>query len=138
MPATDDEELRIVFQKIARRIRNSRTEGELGDSQLSVLALLDIHGPRTPSDLAARERVTPPSMNRTLNGLEASGFVTRTRSADDARKVLVDLTPAARELLATTRRERHAWFSQHLARLSADERAALDAVLPVLRRLAAE
>jgi len=134
----DDDELRIVFQRIARRIRSNRAEGDLGDTQLSVLFHLEMQGPHTPSDLAAREHITPPSMNRALNGLEQRGYITRTRSEDDARKVVVDLTDASRELLAETRRLRTAWFSQRLSTLTPGERAALESVLPTLRRLAEE
>lgn len=134
--ARDDDELRIVLQRISRRIRANRADGDLGDSQLAVLIHLDIHGPLTPSRLAALEQVTPPSMNRTVNGLEQSGFVSREPDADDARKVLVTLTPAASAVLAETRRLRSAWFSLQLADLDAAERAALDAALPALRKLA--
>jgi DNA-binding MarR family transcriptional regulator len=75
-------------------------------------------------------------MNRTLNGLEQAGLVTRTPSADDARRVLVGITDAGRAQIAQTRALRTAWFSQQLAGLSADERRALEAVIPVLRHLA--
>ena len=136
MVEADDDELRLVFQRIARRIRNNRAEGDLGDTQLSVLFNLDAHGPSTPSELAALERITPPSMNRTLNGLEDSGYVTRTKSVDDARKVLVELTPAAEALLVETRRLRTAWFTRRLATLTPEERSTLERALPTLRRLA--
>ncbi len=48
----------------------------------------------SPSELAAHERVTPPSMNRTLNGLEKAGLVARHPADDDARRVRVSITPA--------------------------------------------
>ena len=41
----------------------------MSDSQLGVLFHLET-GAHSPSELAEHERVTPPSMNRTLNGLE--------------------------------------------------------------------
>lgn len=135
MTASDDE-LRHLLLRVARRIRVNRAEGDVGDSQLSVLFHLDLGGPLTPSELAALDHVTPPSMNRTVNGLEEAGLVVRERATDDARKVRVTLTPAARELLAETRRLRSEWFDGQLARLSADELAALRASLPALRRLA--
>lgn len=136
MSRADDDDLRIVIQRVARRIRNSRAEGDLGESQLSVLFHLDVRGPLSPSELAALELVTPPSMNRTVNGLEEAGYVVRERATDDARKVRVSITPRARDLLAETRRQRTAWFSQQLATLDPAERAALDAAASVLRRLA--
>jgi DNA-binding MarR family transcriptional regulator len=134
--AADDDELRIVIQRVARRIRNNRAQGDLGDSQLSVLFYLEARGPLTPTALAALEHVTPPSMNRTVNGLEEAGFVERQRDTADARKVLVKLLPAASALLAETRRLRSVWFSDELASLTAGERAALESALPALRKLA--
>lgn len=131
-----EDDLRMVIQQVARGIRNNRGDESLGDTQLAVLITL-LGGPLTPGELAAREHVSPPSMNRTVNGLEEAGLVTRTRSEDDARKVLVDLTPAARDLLAETKRLRVAWFSQRLDALEPDERATLLAVAPLLKKLLA-
>lgn len=131
--AVDD--LRIVLQQVARGIRNNRSDEHLGDTQLAVLIHLNLNGPLGPSELAALEHVSPPSMNRTLNGLEEAGLVTRTRSGDDARKVTVELTSAAREVLAETKRLRVEWFSQRLDALEPAERDALLGVAPVLRKL---
>lgn len=135
MDAMDDEQLRLLIQKVARRIRNNRAGDDLSDSQLAVLFQLE-KGNHSPSALAAQERVTPPSMNRTLNGLEKAGLIARTPSPDDARKVQVDLTPAGEAQIAATRALRSAWFADQLAQLAPDERRALEAATPVLRRLA--
>jgi DNA-binding MarR family transcriptional regulator len=48
----------------------------------------------------------------------------------------VSVTDAGLALIAETRALRTAWFSQQVAGLSADERRALEAVIPVLRHLA--
>lgn len=132
----DDEALRIVVQKLARRIRSNRVDGDVSDSQLSVLFYLESRGPLTPTELAGLEHITPPSMNRTVNGLEESGLVTRERATDDARKVLVGLTDTGRAFILETRRLRSAWFTERLAGLDADERAALQKALPVLQKIA--
>ena len=133
--ARGDEELRILIQKVARRIRNNRAGDDLSDSQLGVLFQLE-EGDHSPGELAAHERVTPPSMNRTLNGLERAGLVARHPADDDARRVRVSITPAGLAQIAETRALRTAWFSQRLADLTPDERRALEAVTPILRRLA--
>lgn len=133
--ARGDEELRILIQKVARRIRNNRASEDLSDSQLGVLFQLE-DGDHSPGELAAHERVTPPSMNRTLNGLEQAGLVARNPADDDARRVRVSVTAAGLAQIAETRALRTAWFSQRLADLTADERRALEAATPVLRRLA--
>ena len=130
---TDDDELRMLLQRVARRIRNNRADGTMSDAKLGVLFRLEKER-SSPSSLAERERVTPPSMNRTLNALEDAGFVRRTPDPDDARKVVVDITAGGHELIAETRRLRTAWFSQRLAELSPGERASLESLVPVLRR----
>ncbi|MCB1281379.1 MAG: LysR family transcriptional regulator, partial [Salinibacterium sp.] len=48
----------------------------------------------------------------------------------------VRLTDAGRAVIEQTRRLRDAWFSRRLAELSPTERASLDAIVPLLRRLA--
>lgn len=130
-----DEELRLVIQRIARRIRTSRS-AELSDSQLSVLFHLNARGPLTPGRLAEIEHITPPSMNRTVNGLEDAGLVVRSPDPEDGRKVLVSLLQPGRDLIRATQELRSAWFSQQLAALDPDERRRLDDALPVLRKLA--
>jgi DNA-binding MarR family transcriptional regulator len=135
MEARGDEELRILIQKVARRIRNNRAGDDLSDSQLGVLFQLE-EGDHSPGELAAHERVTPPSMNRTLNGLERAGLVARHPADDDARRVRVRITPAGLAGIAETRALRTAWFSRRLADLTPDERRALEAVTPILRRIA--
>lgn len=131
-----EDELRIAILQVSRSIRSNRGDA-VSDSQLSVLVDLDLRGALTPGELAALEHVTPPSMNRTVNALEAAGLVTRSKSGDDARKVIVELTPAGVELLAETRRLRTAWFSRRLEALTPRERESLLAVAPILRKLVA-
>jgi DNA-binding MarR family transcriptional regulator len=130
---TDDDELRMLLQRVSRRIRNNRADGTMSDAKLGVLFRVE-QEPASPSSLAERERVTPPSMNRTLNTLETAGLIIRAPHSDDARKVVVTITPAGRDLIAETRRLRTAWFSQRLAELTPDERAAFESLVPVLRR----
>jgi len=129
------DELRLLLQRVSRRIRSNLADGTMSDAKMGVLFRVE-KDPATPSQLAERERVTPPSMNRTLNALEDAGLVARAPDPDDARKVVVTITTAGTELIRETRRLRSTWFSQRLAELTPDERAALEAVIPVLRRIA--
>lgn len=133
MAHTGDDELRMLLQRVARRIRNNRADGTMSDAKLGVLFRVE-QGPASPGALAERERITPPSMNRTLNALEKAGLVTRSPDPDDARRVVVSITSAGRDLITETRRLRTAWFSQRLAELTPDERAAFERLVPVLRR----
>ncbi|RFA09572.1 MarR family transcriptional regulator [Subtercola boreus] len=128
--------LRPALLRVSRRLRAEKADNELSDSQSAILGYLLQRGPSTPGALAAFERVTPPSMNRTINAVVSAGYVVRTPSADDGRKVLVSLTDSGAALVAETRRRRNAWLNLRLAELSADDRATLQRAATVLRELA--
>lgn len=129
-------ELRLNIQRLARRVRRERTEDEITDGQRSVLFNLYSDGSQTLSQLSESDRVSPPSMNRTVNALEAAGLVVRTSSATDGRKVAIDLTTEGRALVNATRRKRDAWFSARLAKLTPEQRDILAQAAPILRELA--
>jgi DNA-binding MarR family transcriptional regulator len=134
METTDD--LRLAVMRLARRLRLERAPGDVSDSHLSVLFVLSKEGPMTPTALAEHERVTPPSMNRTVNGLVEAGLVARRGAADDGRKVLIEATATGVALAQETKRRRAAWFSRQVETLDDDDRAALEVAAPILRRLA--
>jgi DNA-binding MarR family transcriptional regulator len=130
--------LRISVMRLGRRLRSQRSASGMTLTQLSALSALGRHGPSTPSELAAHERVQPPSMTRVIAALEERGLVFRVPHPTDRRQVLVDLTEAAEAMLLEDRRRREAWLVEHLATLTAEERAILAAAAPILDRLAAQ
>jgi DNA-binding MarR family transcriptional regulator len=129
-------QLRHTILRLARRVRAERADDAMSDGRLSVLFILANEGAQTLGSLSEHERVTPPSMNRTINALVEAGLVTRVADATDRRKVAIDVTDAGRRLVKETRRRRDAWFASRLNTLSTDERATLDAAETILRRLA--
>src|SRR5690554_4180123 len=124
MPHEDHQELRFAVQRLARRIRAMQA-GDVTESQSTVLSTLHHEGPQTLGSLSSHERVTPPSMNRTVNALVAAGLVTRNTAEDDARKVTVDLSDEGRAFIRETRRRRDAWFTTQLEALTPDQRRIL-------------
>jgi DNA-binding MarR family transcriptional regulator len=132
----DDQELRLAIQRLARRIRSMQADEDVTEGQRSVLFVLSNRGPQTLGSLSEHERVTPPSMNRTVNALVAAGLVTRNIADDDARKVKLELSDAGRAFIMETKRRRDAWFTKRLATLTPEQRRMLDEVIPVLREIA--
>jgi DNA-binding MarR family transcriptional regulator len=128
--------LRLAVLRLARRMRAERADTSLTLTQLAALATLDRHGPLSPGDLAAAERVTPPSMTRIVSSLQAAGLVTRTEHPTDGRQVLLAPSPAGEALLREDRRRRDAWLSQRLRELDPAERDVLRQAVQVLDRLA--
>jgi DNA-binding MarR family transcriptional regulator len=122
--------------RTTRRLRAEKSDADLSDAQYSVLAVLDRHGPITPGELAAHERVQPPSMTRTLACLLERGLVTRSGHPRDGRQVLVALSKTGQATVAETRRRRDAWLARRLAELDPGERATLATASEILRRIA--
>jgi DNA-binding MarR family transcriptional regulator len=128
-------ELRTSVMRLARRLRRMRADTSLGLGQLAALGTLDRHGPMTPGELAAHERVQPPSMTRTVKALEETGYLTRTPHPTDGRQVVLALTAAGERMLKEDRRQREAWLAQRLRDLSAEDRELLLRAAEVLDRL---
>ena len=128
-------ELQTSVMRLARRLRRMRADTSLGLGQLAALGTLDRHGPMTPGELAAHERVQPPSMTRTVKALEETGYLTRTPHPTDGRQVVLALTAAGEQMLKEDRRQREAWLAQRLRDLSAEDRELLLRAAEVLDRL---
>lgn len=127
--------LRDAVGRLGRRMRAERTGADLSLGQWAALRTLESHGPMTPSELAAHEKVQPPSMTKIVARLEEHGYVSRTPDPDDRRQVMVAATKAGRTLLADDRRRKDKWLSQRVRRLDANDIAALRAALPILETL---
>lgn len=122
--------------RLARRLRSQRADTSLSLSQIAALGTLDRHGPLTPGELAAHERVQPPSMTRVVAALELAGMVTRTDHPTDRRQVLVAVSPEGRALLRDDRRRRDAWLAQRMRDLDPADLEVLRQAARVLDRLA--
>jgi DNA-binding MarR family transcriptional regulator len=128
--------LRVSVGKLNRRLRGERDpENELGVGQLSVLGALYLDGDSSVGQLAARERVQPPSMTRTVSCLEKGGYVVRKSHPTDGRQVVVSLAPKGEATLLADRRRREAWLALRLRELTPEERSVLRKAAPILEKL---
>jgi len=129
-------ELRTAVMRLRRRLAAERhPDNPLGMPAMAVLGALT-HGDMSIGELAAHERVQPPSMTRTVNCLEEGGYVARRPHESDGRQVVVSLLDKGRETLRADRARRDAWLAQRLRGLSPEERAVLREAAPILERLA--
>jgi DNA-binding MarR family transcriptional regulator len=128
--------LRPSLLRLTRILRNQRVDVSVTLTQLSAMGTLRKKGPMSAGELAAFERVQPPSMTKVLASLEDKGLVRREAHPTDKRQAIIALTDAGLALLNSERRQRDAWLSQRLAQLTPDERALLRDVIPVLDKLA--
>jgi DNA-binding MarR family transcriptional regulator len=129
-------DLRLAVMRFSRRLRTQRVDTSVTLTHLAALSTLKRHGPMSPGELAAHERVQPPSMTRVVVALEGKGLVTRTPHPTDGRQVVIDLTPEAEELLNGEARAREAWLAGRLQQLSREERAVLRDAAVIMDKLA--
>jgi DNA-binding MarR family transcriptional regulator len=130
-------ELRVAVMRLRRRLAGERDPGnDLSIASMAVLGSLFRHGDLTVGELAALERVQPPSMTRKVNGLEEGGYVARRAHETDGRVVVVTLTDKGRERVLADRRRRDEWLARQLRDLTREERAVLRAATPIIQSLA--
>jgi DNA-binding MarR family transcriptional regulator len=128
----------MSVMRLSRRLRSERAvDHQLSANQLGVMATLNRHGVLTIGEIAAIEKVRPPSTTRTVNSLEDLGLVVRVPHPTDRRQVLVRLADEGRRILAEDRKRRDEWLARRLAELSPEEKEILRAAAPILERLAA-
>ena len=129
-------DLRLACMRISRRVRYESTQ-LVAPHQFSVMARLEGKA-LTPREIAEIERVSPPSMTRTVAGLVERGLVIRTDDPLDGRQVFISLTAEGLCLLNETRRRRDAWMATRLKGISAEEREVLVKATAILTRVASE
>lgn len=129
-------ELRMSVMRLRRRLANERDPAnDLSIAVMAVLGALYRHGELTVGELAAIERVQPPTMTRKVNLLEAGGHVVRRAHETDGRVVVVTLTEQGRARVQADRRRRDEWLARQLRELTAEEREVLRAAAPILQGL---
>ena len=130
--------LRVSVARLNRRLRTERDpdSDQLSPGQFAVLGLLDRIGETAVGELAAHERVQPPSMTRTVSCLEEGGYVTRRPHETDRRQVVVALSEQGRAAVEAERRRRDHWLAVRLRELTPEERQVLRQAAPVLDKLA--
>lgn len=125
----------MTVQRLFAALRRLSPPG-LSLTAAAALATLERDGPRRLTELAGVEGVTQPAMTQIVSRLERDSLAARTADPADGRVVLVEITPAGRDLLHHRRSVRTQRVSELMASLDAPDRAAIEAALPALNRLA--
>ena len=126
--------LRLVVTRLSRRLRQRGDTG-ISQSDLSALSTIDRLGPLTLGDLAASERVQPPSMTRVVTHLEEAGLVERQACEKDRRVARVRVTAQGRQLLRRSRTRKDAYLAERLRTLDLSEQALMAEAVGTLERL---
>jgi len=129
--------LRTAIVRTARRLRQEAAAETTGLTPTSVAALATIerHGPMTPSEIAAIERVKRPTITRTLGCLEREGLIDRTPDPTDRRSALVEINGAGRERLRRLRSRKNAYLARRMRDLTDEEVETLERAAEILERM---
>ena len=93
--------LRQVTLAVQRyRLRAARAGFGVGANEMMALTQLFTVGPGNPTELAAFLSMTTASVTNLLDRLQRAGHVVRRPHPSDRRKVVVELTPRARDKMA--------------------------------------
>ena len=118
-----------LWRRLRKEARAARRAQGLGLEQYWLLKEIDERGPLTVGHLADHFGVTSSSMTTALKRLEAQGLVRRERQTHDQRVVHVALTAPGRAAMEANQRARRAVAASLVARLDAEEQAALARLL---------
>jgi DNA-binding MarR family transcriptional regulator len=129
-------DLRVVFSRLRRRLRDVATGSDLTPSQTAVLTRLWKEGASSASALASAERVRPQSMATIVAALGQRRLIERTPDPEDGRRQVVSLTEAGRQRAESDRQVRDEWLARAMQeRYSERERRIILDALSLLERL---
>lgn len=119
-------DLRTVVTRLVKKMRKESVTGQqLSMTERSTLALLQQHKELLPSELASMEHITNQSMSQIVSHLLELGYISRTASVTDKRKVIIALTTEGERTIMRVRSEREEWLAKAINESCTDEEAAL-------------
>lgn len=129
--------LRSEIYRLIKVLRKETKNVELLSlTERSTLALVYQHTEILPGELAAMEKVTTQGMSQIVNHLMEMGYILKTPSAEDRRKVIITLTDAGKKLVRQRQQEKQEWLSHRISeQLNAKEKQTLTDAVDILTKL---
>ncbi|MFD3590879.1 MarR family winged helix-turn-helix transcriptional regulator [Streptomyces sp. NPDC058683] len=125
-----------IQRLIRRRLRRGLALPRLRGAEVELLRLVESRPGIGISDAAKELYLASNSVSTLVNQLAKDGYLLRETDPADRRAARLLLTEAAEKRLADWQRRRADLVVSHVARLDEADRAALEAALPALRKLA--
>ena len=141
MNKIDDNEiatnLRVVISRLLKILRKEiKNDESLSLTERSTLSLVYQHSEILPSELALIEKVTTQSMSQIINNLLEHGFVKKTPSKKDKRKVIITITAAGKKSIENKRSKTQEWLAKSIfEKTTQKEKEVLINAIKVLTKL---
>jgi DNA-binding MarR family transcriptional regulator len=121
--------------RLGRRLRAQRPADSVSLSALSLMAVLNEHGPMPAARLAEMQRLQPQSLTRLIQDLETRGLIAR-GPGPDRRTLMLSLTEQGAAAFRYDIAARHRWLRDEIARtLDADDQILLAMAASVMLKL---
>jgi len=116
-------DLRTVVTRLVKKLRKKSITGQqLSLTERSTLSsLLSSVSGMLPSELASSEKITNQSMSQILSGFLEKGYIKRTSSETDKRKVIISITEKGRGIIMQVLSERDEWLNEALRETCTEE-----------------
>ena len=131
-----------VFHQVLALLRYTRQYGHrlidergIKPREFSVLRHLNDSGPATVGQIQAFLHNSPSTTSSLIAQLEEKGYVTRTRSQEDNRVVIVELTATGQEIAKNTPLGGLPLLRRRLSQLNDNRLAEIDGVLTEIMQL---
>lgn len=132
------DELGAALVELSILLRRAILPPQISLTQAWTLLILDKSGPQRVTSLAEAASVTQPTMSGCIIGMERLGWVRRDTGGSDRRVVTVCLTEDGEKVMHDLEAARTRTLVADLDCLPIQDRAALAAALPALRRIIAQ
>lgn len=133
------ESVGYLLRRVNRKARDLTipvlVEHELSPLELTTLYLIQNNPNCALRDLAKAAYVESPAMNRLLNGLKERQLITREKSVEDARYILINITATGSQRIADTEEDVRQKEVELLSELSPLEKKAFVNALKVLSKI---
>jgi len=137
----DDNELVVGLQiSVSRLVKVMRSDVRHDESlsltERSTLSMVYRYSEILPSELAAKEKVTSQSMSQIINKLKLDGYINKTPSTEDKRKVIITITPKGREFIELKKNKSQEWLAKAISnKTNQAEKEILMSAIAILTKL---
>lgn len=128
---------RAAMNQLVKKLRKQSPSGQhLSLTERSTMSQLYQNQNMQPSELAANEHITNQSMSQVLNHLDELGYIVRTPSEVDKRRVHISLTVNGKAIWEQLKHERDEWLHKAIAATcSTEEQELFKQIIKPLRKL---
>ena len=133
IPESPLQDLAFALRDVVLQVRRSGPGDDRDKAAIGLLSVLMRLGPVRAGSLAEHACLDPSTVSRHLKELEGAGHVVRRSDPDDGRATVLEVSPAGRELVATTTAQRIAVLESAVANWPTED---VNRMTELVRRLA--